>query len=587
MTVKAVGRTAFFIRAAAFTPVAAELAARLRAASGADPVFICDDRAGTVDTGRWPRLSLSPDRLDGWGLHGLPPNWGWFCGDLALFAAAEADPEAAYLCVMDADVWMDDAAAAALVALFARDGTAALAAGLGPKTDAPKYSAGLADLGLDPRWGCIFPLVRVARDLVPAMQDLRRRSLPLRGRRAVNDEAVLAGAVQITGASHGDLAGHDLFSAETFATNPPMLFGGRPGSFAPGRVHHPVITLETVLDRIGDPARRYHRARLRRVLAAAGRKDRARIAARLAEAGVPDRVPDRGPDPGPDPASARLRALSDLLGTPGPVEVVDVGANPIEGEVSYRRLLDLGLARVTGFEPQAEALEKLRQRQSPAETYLPDALGDGAPATLHLCREGGFTSLYPPDPASAAYLGFRRGMAVTGRQPVATARLDDLAAVPRADFLKIDVQGSETAIIAAGTDRLSQVLLVQTEMRFFPLYAGEPRIGALEAALTALGLEFYGFSFVKCVPPRSRYSRRIARGAGTQAVDGDVFFVRDLRGIDGWDTRAIARLALLADGAMAAFDLALYCLDALERRGAVTAEGIEAYIARLPDGVMR
>ena len=579
MTDAAIGRTAFFIRAAAHTDVAADLAARLRGASGADPVFVCDDRAGRLDTGPFPRITLSPDRFACWGLTDLPANWGWFCGDLALYAAAEADPEAAFLCVMDADVWMDDAAAAALVDLFTRDATAALAAGLGPKPEPPKYSAGLADLGLDPRWGCLFPLVRVARDLVPAMQDLRRRSLPLRGRRAVNDEAVLAGAVQITGASHGDLAGHDLFSAETFATNPPMLFGGRPGSLTPGRVHHPVLTLDTVLDRIGDPARGYHRARLRRVLAAAGRTDRARIAARLAEVAVPDLASD--------PASARLSALSDLLGTPGPVEVVDVGANPIEGEVSYRRLLDLGLARVTGFEPQAEALEKLRQRQSPAETYLPDALGDGAPATLHLCREGGFTSLYAPDPASAAYLGFRRGMAVTGRQPVATARLDDLAAVPRADFLKIDVQGSETAIIAGGSDRLSQVLLVQTEMRFFPLYAGEPRIGALEAALTALGLEFYGFSFVKRVPPRSRYSRRIARGAGTQAVDGDVFFVRDLRGIDGWDTRAIARLALLADGAMAAFDLALYCLDALERRGAVTAEGTEAYIARLPDGVMR
>lgn len=569
-------RTAFFIRAAAFTPVAADVAARLARVSGADPVFVCDDRCGCVDTGRFPRIALSVERFAGWGIHKLPDNWGWFCGDLAYYAAAEADPEADFLCVMDSDVWMGDAATEALVALFARDRTEALAVRLGQWERRRRYSAGLAPLGVDPHWSCYFPLTRVARSLVPEMLSLRCRSLGGSAAQPLNDEAVLAGAVALTGASWRDLREEAIFSEDSFSTNPPHLFGDGPPRLGADRIYHPVICLQEVLRRIGDPRRNYGRHRLRKVLKAATPAERDAIVQRLAAVGVDA-----------DPAARRLAFLSELLGAPGPVEVVDVGANPIGGEVSYRRLLDLGLARVTGFEPQADALDQLRARQTAGETYLPHALGDGTPGTLHICRESGFASLYPPDPASAAYLGFRRGMTVTAREPVETARLDDLAAVPRADFLRIDVQGAEAAIIGNGTDRLAQALLVQTEIRFFPLYRGEPRFGALDSALTALGLEFYGFSFVKSVAPASRHSRRIARGKGTQAVDGDVFYVRDLRGIDGWDTRAIARLAVLADGAMAAFDLALYCLDALERRGAVSAAKVEDYIARLPAGVIR
>lgn len=39
--------------------------------------------------------------------------------------------------------------------------------------------------------------------------------------------------------------------------------------------------------------------------------------------------------------------------------VVDVGANPIDGDPPYKILLQKRLCRVTGFEPQAEALAVL------------------------------------------------------------------------------------------------------------------------------------------------------------------------------------------------------------------------------------
>ena len=57
--------------------------------------------------------------------------------------------------------------------------------------------------------------------------------------------------------------------------------------------------------------------------------------------------------------------------------VVDIGANPIDGDPPYKAMLEKGLCRVIGFEPQQEALRILLERKGPLETYLPYAIGDG------------------------------------------------------------------------------------------------------------------------------------------------------------------------------------------------------------------
>jgi hypothetical protein len=57
--------------------------------------------------------------------------------------------------------------------------------------------------------------------------------------------------------------------------------------------------------------------------------------------------------------------------------VVDIGANPIDGDPPYKTLLQIRGCRLTGFEPQAEALATLNTRKSDLETYLPNVIADG------------------------------------------------------------------------------------------------------------------------------------------------------------------------------------------------------------------
>ena len=90
--------------------------------------------------------------------------------------------------------------------------------------------------------------------------------------------------------------------------------------------------------------------------------------------------------------------LTEILAPARPTAIVDVGANPIDGDPPYKAMLAAGLCEVTGFEPQGPALARLEKSKGPRERYLPYALGDGSERTLNICELEGMTSLLVPDP---------------------------------------------------------------------------------------------------------------------------------------------------------------------------------------------
>jgi hypothetical protein len=63
--------------------------------------------------------------------------------------------------------------------------------------------------------------------------------------------------------------------------------------------------------------------------------------------------------------------LQNLLQLDQLTEIVDIGANPIDGDPPYKRMLQAGLCKVNGFEPQQEALDQLNKNKSPLERYFP------------------------------------------------------------------------------------------------------------------------------------------------------------------------------------------------------------------------
>lgn len=57
------------------------------------------------------------------------------------------------------------------------------------------------------------------------------------------------------------------------------------------------------------------------------------------------------------------KVLFDLLSPSRLTQVVDVGANPIDGDPPYKNMMGMGLCQVTGFEPQIDAYEELQRKR--------------------------------------------------------------------------------------------------------------------------------------------------------------------------------------------------------------------------------
>jgi FkbM family methyltransferase len=276
-----------------------------------------------------------------------------------------------------------------------------------------------------------------------------------------------------------------------------------------------------------------------------------------------------------------------LDGERAPV-VIDIGANPLDHPV-YKPLLDAGLCELHGFEPQAEAFSRLQEIKGVHETYENRAVGDGGTHEFRIFRQSGLSSFFEIDRSALRFLGRSDGPAkLLDVVEVETMRLDDAGAIDRIDLLKIDVQGAEAMIFENAKKKLASAVAVITELRFFPLYEGEPLLDVQIARLSELGLRFHKLLFVKSQQVANSQSRRLkTRALSSQALDGDAVFVRDLRDPASVTDEQLRALALLADAVFESYDLTIHCLDLLVDRGCLDSEVPVEYVAYLPDQVRR
>jgi len=258
--------------------------------------------------------------------------------------------------------------------------------------------------------------------------------------------------------------------------------------------------------------------------------------------------------------------------------VVDVGANPIDGDPPYAELLAAGRCTVVGFEPQPEALAILSSTAGPHERYLPHALGDGEVHELKVTWMNGMTSLLEPDPLRLSVLNeFARYGEVVRRVPVPTVRLDDVEDLGPTDLLKIDVQGSELSVFRNGRRTLAGAVSVHTEVSLLPLYRDQPLFADVDAELRGQGFLLHAFAAVKRWPIAPAVLDGDIFAAHRQVIEADVAYVRDLARLDLLSDEQLGHLAVVAHYVHRSPDLVVRCLMELLARGAVDADVVPAY----------
>ncbi len=301
-------------------------------------------------------------------------------------------------------------------------------------------------------------------------------------------------------------------------------------------------------------------------------------------------IPGWQPDPqSPEVASEPRRddATALLIKELAPARltrVVDVGANPLSPP-PYDSLFRMGACHVIGFEPHPEAFAELQERCTENETYFPNAIGDGSEETLHVYNESGLTSIFYPHMGAIEYLGrSRRNIRLREDIPLKTRSLDSITDLGEVDLLKIDIQGAEVKVFHGAANVLRNALVVIPEVRFYQLYDGEPMFGGVDTELRRHGFTLHKFTEQKTkVIPNSQIKRLKRTQNRNQIVDGDAIYIRDPARIDDLSDQQIRHFAILATAVFQSYDLALYCLDALVRRGAAPDNLPRRFVDALPE----
>ena len=281
--------------------------------------------------------------------------------------------------------------------------------------------------------------------------------------------------------------------------------------------------------------------------------------------------------------------ITSLLPPLPPLKIVDVGAMEIGGEAADRAadrpsrrheaLRKATPCELIGFEPVSAECEKLKRKATPHETYLPYFVGDGSKRTFHECNFAMTSSLYEPNTALLGkFQNLEELIRVVKSYPVETTRLDDIPEVRGTDLLKVDVQGAELLVFRGGERMLDEVLVVQTEIDFVPLYKNQPLFADVDAFLRGRGFQFHKMSGAGRTFKPLLVNNDV-NAAMSQLLWGDAIYVRDFMTFDRMAPIALLKLACILHECYGSYDLAALALEAYDAQTGARLQ--PSYLARL------
>lgn len=277
-------------------------------------------------------------------------------------------------------------------------------------------------------------------------------------------------------------------------------------------------------------------------------------------------------------------SLLDLLPALPEIAIVDIGASLVEGEGErFASLVERGGAAVIGFEPDATERRKLEARFPVRRIYLPYFIGRGGPATFHATNWVYTGSLLEPDPALLDHFQMLNEVVLlTGKHAVDTQRLDDIGEVQAMDFLKVDVQGGELAVLEGAERLLRECLVIQAEVEFVQLYKDQPLFADVDSFLRARGFQFHRFLGFGSRSFKPFLSMDNASATGSQQLWADAVYVRDFMKLGELGAKQLMKLAVILNDVIGSVDMCLFVLRELDRRGGGMKLQL-AYLKRLND----
>lgn len=254
--------------------------------------------------------------------------------------------------------------------------------------------------------------------------------------------------------------------------------------------------------------------------------------------------------------------IEEQTAMPDPIQITDIGAMRVGESERWSGLIDSGRATLLGFEPQAEECAHCNKETGPGQKFLPEAIGDGAVWPFHRCHFGATSSIFEPNHELASqFQGLSELLQVVEKSDIQTKRLDDIEEARQTDFLKLDVQGAELAILQHATETLKNVSVVQTEVNFVHIYKDQPLFADVDICLRAQGFMFHSFMSFGKRAMRPLMIDNNPYSSLNQILWSDAIYVKPFGGLlKGASPSALLKSAILLHTLFDSFDLAARAL---------------------------
>jgi FkbM family methyltransferase len=267
-------------------------------------------------------------------------------------------------------------------------------------------------------------------------------------------------------------------------------------------------------------------------------------------------------------------SLKDTLDISLPrLTILEVGAGSYGEELPYRELVEQDLVEVIGVEPNPIEFDHLCEMADSHYHFLPYCLGQGGSATFYMTAMPQCSSIYAPDldlinqfVAIGRPEGDRGPFSIAKEEAIKTVKLDDVMGQYQPDYIKLDTQGSELDILRGAQETLKDVLVIQTEVEFIPIYKHQPLFGDIQ-----IFLQQQGFWFQKFIDIQGRnFIPLTADPRGVQALSqviwADAVFVRDYSDLTHYSDQQLLKTSLIMHEIYHSYDFVQWLLKAYDDR---------------------
>jgi len=264
-----------------------------------------------------------------------------------------------------------------------------------------------------------------------------------------------------------------------------------------------------------------------------------------------------------------LNFFEDVIPLENRIQIMDVGAAAINEIPIYQSLMNSGFGHLHAFEGDERQIEGIRGKYGENVTIHSKFLFDGTIRNFYQATaESGMSSLLKPDPVALAFFnGFTSFGEIKSETQVKTVRLDDIEEFPNMDFIKLDIQGAELVTLKNAKNKLKNVLAVQLEVSWVPLYQDQPTFGEVDVWMRSQGFMPHCFLEIK---KWSIYPTIFAgnfRVGGNQLLESDIIYIRNPLQLSNLTEERLIVYAWISHYLFKSTDLCIHILREMMRRG--------------------